>query len=111
MLISETKQKKSKVSSATQCHALTSVLDHNGELPRLKRVRGQIDGIQRMVVERRYCIDILQQVKAARAALRAIETSILKTHLKGCVKEALASKNAFNADEKIQEIVDFVNRF
>lgn len=84
--------------------------DHAEELPRLKRVRGQLDGIERMIQDGRYCVDILQQVKAASSALKAFEMAILKTHLKGCVRATLASPDSFNADKKIQEIMELLSR-
>lgn len=83
---------------------------HMAELPRLRRVRGQIDGVEKMIADGRYCIEILQQVKAARSALKALEATILKTHLKGCVRSALTSKDSFDADTKIQEITDLLGR-
>lgn len=89
---------------------VTMSQSHMAELPRLRRVRGQIDGIEKMIVDGRYCIEILQQVKAARSALKALEATILKTHLKGCLRSALTSKNSFDADTKIQEITDLVGR-
>ena len=86
----------------------SSHMTHLDELPRLRKVKGQLAGIERMIEEGRYCVEILQQVKAARSAMRALENSILKTHLKGCVRSVLTSKNTLDVDEKIQEITDLL---
>lgn len=82
--------------------------DHSSHLTRLNRVKGQIEGIERMIVDRRYCPDIIAQLKAAASALRAIEAEVFKTHLRGCVKQALGADDPFESEEKIQEIVKLV---
>ena len=83
--------------------------DHGAEKKRLNRIRGQVDGIDRMINERRYCVDIITQIKAAKAALQSLERAILETHLRGCVRTALSSKNAFDIEEKINEIMDVIS--
>ena len=82
--------------------------DYVPQLKRLRRVQGQIGGIERMIVDRRYCPDILVQLKAAQAALRAIETEVFKTHLSECVKSAFNSGNSKLIEEKIAEIQTLV---
>jgi CsoR family transcriptional regulator, copper-sensing transcriptional repressor len=82
--------------------------DHSAHIKRLNRVKGQIEGIERMILDRRYCPDIIAQLKAASAGLRATEAEVLKAHLRGCVKSALAGKDAFKSEEKIQEIIKMV---
>lgn len=77
---------------------------HSGQLNRLKRIQGQISGIIKMIEDRRYCIDILTQVKAAKSALNAVETSLLESHMNHCVQDALKAKNSRQADEMISEI-------
>ena len=84
--------------------------DHAADLVRLKRILGQLQGIEKMILDRRYCMDILQQAKAARSALNSFELSILRTHLKGCVRDALSTKNSFDAENKIKEITDLLSR-
>ena len=83
---------------------------HFKEIPRLKRIRGQVDGVQRMIEEKRYCVEILQQIKAARSALQALENSVLTTHLESCVREAFDAQDGNRAARKIQEIKDFLSR-
>jgi CsoR family transcriptional regulator, copper-sensing transcriptional repressor len=82
--------------------------DHGAQKLRLNRVRGQIAGIDRMIDERRYCMDIITQIKAAKSALAALEAQIIETHLRACVKTAFQSKSKINADQKIQEIMEFL---
>ncbi len=83
--------------------------DHSASLKRLNRIRGQIDAVARMIEERKYCPEILQQIRAAESALRSLEAEILRGHLRGCVKTAFESKNPFIADDKIEEIVRLWN--
>ena len=82
--------------------------DHTPQLKRLNRVRGQLEGIQNMILERRYCPEIVNQLKAARAGLQAIEGEILKTHLRGCVRESFLSRDALHVEAKIEEIMKMV---
>lgn len=80
--------------------------DHAEQKKRVRRIRGQIEGIDKMIDERRYCIDILHQVKAARSALQALEAEILKVHLRHCVRSVFRAKDAMDVEKKIQEIAD-----
>jgi CsoR family transcriptional regulator, copper-sensing transcriptional repressor len=100
--------KKPKPSKGSKKPTEANHPDHSGHLIRLNRVKGQIDGIQRMIADRRYCPDIIAQLKAAASALKAIEAEVLKTHLRGCVKQAFGADDAFKSEEKIQEIVKLV---
>lgn len=84
--------------------------DHAADLPRLKRIKGQVEGVEKMILEKRYCPDIIVQIRAVRAALQALEGSVLKTHLRHCVKDAIEAKTTFNTDEKIQEIIELLAR-
>ena len=77
---------------------------HEDQLLRLRKVEGQVRGIQNMIQERRYCMDLLSQIKAITGALLKIESGILKTHLQHCVNDAIKSKNKKNAELKIIEI-------
>jgi len=82
--------------------------DHAAQLKRLTRIKGQLAGIEGMIHDRRYCLDIMTQVKAARAGLAAMEAEIFKTHLRGCVRDAFESKDAFESETKIEEILKLV---
>ncbi len=72
---------------------------------RLRRVAGQVGGIQRMVDEDRYCVDILLQIAAARAALGKAGSLLLASHIETCVADAFDSRDAGERAEKIAELV------
>ena len=72
---------------------------------RLARVEGQIRAVRKMVAEDRYCIDIAQQVQAARAALSSLESIILDDHISTCVQHALEGDNLGEREAKIEELI------
>ena len=84
--------------------------DHSSELPRLNRVEGQIAGIKKMIEERRYCTDIIQQVRATRNALFKIESSLMETHILGCVSDVMNSKNKILQKEKLDEVIQLFKK-
>ena len=77
---------------------------------RLNRIEGQVRGIARMVEDDRYCIDIVTQIGAARAALRRLEEEILRDHVSHCVEHAIASGNKTDQRRKIEELMAVVGR-
>jgi DNA-binding FrmR family transcriptional regulator len=77
---------------------------------RLSRIEGQIRGLSRMVEEDRYCIDIVTQITAVRAALRRVEEEILRDHVANCVEHAIASGNKADQRRKIEELMTVVSR-
>jgi len=79
-------------------------------LKRLSRIEGQVRGIARMVEEDRYCIDIITQISAARAALKRVEEEVLGEHMAHCVEHAIASGNAKDQREKIAELMELLRR-
>jgi len=78
---------------------------------RLHRIEGQVRGIERMVEDDRYCIDILTQIAAANTALESLALTILDDHVKHCVADALASGDERAAREKTDELLTAVRRF
>lgn len=74
---------------------------------RLKRIEGQVKGIQKMVENKKYCSDILIQITAARAALERVGGMILEEHVKTCIKAAVQENN----DEKIDELIDIMLKY
>jgi CsoR family transcriptional regulator, copper-sensing transcriptional repressor len=84
--------------------------DKDAYLRRLRRIEGQVRGIARMVDEDRYCIDIVTQVAAVRAALRRVEEEILRDHVAHCVEHAIASGNKADQRRKIEELMNVVGR-
>jgi DNA-binding FrmR family transcriptional regulator len=77
---------------------------------RLNRIEGQVRGLSRMVEEDRYCIDIVTQIAAVRAALRRLEEEILRDHVSHCVEHAIASGNKADQRRKIEELMAVVSR-
>ena len=77
---------------------------------RLKRIEGQVRGLARMVEEDRYCIDIVTQISAVRAALRRVEEEVLRDHVAHCVEGAIASGNRADQRQKIAELMEVLGR-
>lgn len=78
---------------------------------RLKKILGQVGGVQRMVQQDRYCVDVLLQVAAARAALERVGQIVLRSHVETCVTSAVASKNEREIRNKLDELMDVLSRF
>ena len=78
---------------------------------RLHRIEGQVRGIERMIEDDRYCIDVLTQISAATTALESLGFRILDDHVNHCVAGALASGDPDEAQRKSQELLDAVHRF
>jgi DNA-binding FrmR family transcriptional regulator len=76
---------------------------------RLVRVEGQVRGIQKMVEDEKYCVDILTQISAVRAALDKVAVGVLEDHVKGCVMDA--AKGGQGAEEHLEELMTVVERF
>ncbi len=77
---------------------------------RLSRIEGQVRGIARMLVEDRYCIDVVTQISAVRAALRKVEEEILRDHVGHCVESAINSGDASEQRRKVAELVQVMSR-
>jgi len=78
---------------------------------RLRRIEGQVRGVGGMVEEGRYCIDILTQIQAIKAALKKVEDELLKNHAAHCVEEAIQDGNAAAQREKFSELVDLMGKY
>ena len=77
---------------------------------RLGRIEGQVRGLSKMVDEDRYCIDIVTQISAVRAALRRVEEEVLRDHVAHCVEHAITSGNKADQREKIAELMAVIGR-
>jgi DNA-binding FrmR family transcriptional regulator len=77
---------------------------------RLSRIEGQVRGLSRMVDEGRYCIDIVTQISAVRAALRRVEEEVLKDHVAHCVEHAITSGDKADQRRKIAELMAVIGR-
>jgi DNA-binding FrmR family transcriptional regulator len=84
--------------------------DHSPDLSRINRIAGQIEGIKKMIGERRYCPEIITQLKAVQSAVKSVEANILQRHLEGCVKDVLHSKDPQGAETKLGELVQLFKK-
>jgi DNA-binding FrmR family transcriptional regulator len=79
-------------------------------IARLNRIEGQVRGVTRMIEEGRYCIDVLTQINAARAALAKVESEMLKSHLNHCIEGAIKSGDADDQRAKARELIELLER-
>lgn len=84
---------------------------HLGEIVPLKRIEGQIRGIQKMIDEKRYCIDILTQLSSVVGAIKRVEENILNRHLRGCVRGSFLKGNRDDKEAKINEVIEVLQNF
>ena len=78
---------------------------------RLLKIEGQVRGIRKMIEERRYCVDLLDQVSAARSGLGAVSQAVLRNHIESCVAEALSGSDGKERERKIDELIRLFPRF
>jgi len=79
--------------------------------PRLKKIEGQIKGLSRMVENKKYCVDILQQISAVAGALKAVGLIILETHINTCVRQTMVSRDGQEVKDKIKELMEIYKKF
>ena len=79
-------------------------------LARLNRIEGQVRGVTRMIEDGRYCIDVLTQISAVRAALAKVESEMLKSHLSHCIEGAIKSGDADDQRAKARELIELLER-
>jgi DNA-binding FrmR family transcriptional regulator len=84
---------------------------HIEQLVFLKKIEGQIRGIQRMIEDGRYCVDILNQIHSVISALARVEEKILEKHFEYCVTDAIKGKSANERNKKLTEVIQLINRF
>ncbi|MGR3436101.1 MAG: metal-sensitive transcriptional regulator [Shimia sp.] len=84
--------------------------NRDATLRRLSRLEGQVRGIARMVEEDRYCVDVLTQIAAVRAALKAVEKMVIDDHAAHCIEEAVASGDVDAQREKFTELLDLLDK-
>jgi CsoR family transcriptional regulator, copper-sensing transcriptional repressor len=77
---------------------------------RLSRIEGQVRGLSKMLDEDRYCIDVVTQISAVRAALRRVEEEVLRDHVSHCVEHAISSGNKSDQRQKISELMEVIGR-
>ncbi len=84
---------------------------HDEQLEFLKRIEGQIQGIQKMIKDKRYCVDIITQLHSVVGAVLRVEEKIFQKHLEGCVINALKGKSEAAKQVKINEVLVLISRF
>ncbi|MDH3239911.1 MAG: metal-sensitive transcriptional regulator [Alphaproteobacteria bacterium] len=84
---------------------------HEECVSRLRKIEGQVRGVTRMIEDERYCIDILTQIHAVKAALAKVESEILKGHVETCVENAINSGDAAEQRQKFAELVDVLGKY
>jgi DNA-binding FrmR family transcriptional regulator len=84
---------------------------HKDCLNRLSRIEGQVRGVSKMIEEERYCIDLLMQLRAIRAALGKVESEVLKDHADHCIADAVKSGSEKEQREKFSELIDLFDRY
>lgn len=77
---------------------------------RLRRIEGQVRGVAKMIEADRYCLDVLTQLRAVRAALARVEANLLKDHLNHCIEDAIVSGNAAEQRHKAAELIELLGR-
>ncbi len=82
--------------------------DNTALLQRLRKIEGQVRGVQRMVEDDRYCVDILVQLAAIRSAVSAVGASLLESHIRGCVTSAL---HTGDGDRAVAEVLEVITQF
>jgi DNA-binding FrmR family transcriptional regulator len=87
------------------------VIKHQSELCRLNRALGQIEGIKKMIITERYCVDIMIQLKAVQAALKNVELNILTSHMQDCIEKAVRSSDKTQLTQKISELSELIKKF
>ncbi len=83
--------------------------DKQDLLVRLRRVEGQVKGIQRMIEDDRYCVDVLHQLSSVGAAIHKVATIILSDHIRGCVRDALSDDGG--GDHHVEELISVIEAF
>jgi len=90
---------------------MVQITTHEKQLEFLKKIEGQVRGVQRMIEGRRYCVDIITQLHSIIGALHRVENEVFKKHVDGCVVSALKGKSEIEKQKKINEVVELVSRF
>ena len=84
---------------------------HDEQLEFLRKIEGQVRGIQKMIEEKRYCVDIITQIHSVIGALYRVENEVFKKHTQGCVVSSFKGKSEAEKEKKITEIVELISRF
>ncbi len=100
-----------KTEHLENCESCAASTKHSNTAALVNRISGQVTAIGRMITEDRYCPDIINQIRAARSALKSLESRVLENHLQSCVKDAFASGDPAAQAVKIDEITKLFSRY
>jgi len=84
--------------------------DRSHLINRLSRIEGQVRGVSKMIEDERYCLDVLTQLRAVKAALARVEQNLLKDHLSHCIEDAIVSGNTSEQRKKAAELIELLSR-
>lgn len=84
--------------------------NHESQLARLNKIEGQLKGIRKMIEERRYCVDIIDQIKAVTGALDKVQMGVLEKHVHHCVRESVEAGDGGELEEKVEELVKVLGK-
>ncbi|MEI6438447.1 MAG: metal-sensitive transcriptional regulator [Candidatus Omnitrophota bacterium] len=84
---------------------------HREQVVFLKKIEGQIRGVQKMIEEERYCVDILTQIQSISGAIKRVENEIFRNHLEHCVAGAIKGKSELESQKKVDEVLALIGRF
>ncbi len=84
---------------------------HEEQLGSLEKIEGQVRAIKKMIVEKRYCVDIIDQILSVVGALNKAKAEIFKKHIEGCVVQAFKGKSKNEKNKKLKEMIDLIARF
>lgn len=87
------------------------ITTHSEQLVSLRKIEGQVRGIQKMIEEGRYCVDILTQIQSVSGAVKRVENEVFRKHLEMCVAGAIESKSELESKKKVDEVVNLIVRF
>ncbi len=90
---------------------MAQMTSHEEQLEYLRIIEGQIKGIQKMIADKRYCVDIITQLHSVVGAVLRVEENIFQKHLEGCVNNALKGKSEIEKQKKIGEILELISKF
>ena len=85
--------------------------NHTDEIGKINRAIGQLEGVKKMIEENRYCVEIMQQLKAARSAIKNVEQNILQKHMQMCLLKAAQSQNEADIITKIEELQNIIKNY
>lgn len=112
MASKSTTQAKTQIKSTSKATAKSAKqaspdkpADHSADLMRFRRIRGQIEGVERMIEENRYCVDIVHQIRSIQAALKSAEGLVLERQIRHCIHDAIEAQEPRRTEEKINELL------